>query len=372
MQETNGITTNSRAPAYIYAPANAAPVGKFYKTCVATCAIGDGLSADGLHCKVRDPDALAFFGAGNDRCLNRGPGVNAISNTQDAGYYYPKKMGPVVQAWYLTCKRSGPSSRSASSASPSASRGAPAQAKAAYSQAVSGSKPPKKSLNVMFPYPKEASARDVLICNYSGKRYYYQGGKEGAAMVSIDSMAVGDKCHAVGLAQACASADCWRRGHVAPCETGMCFTGSRKAVTAGITVVSTGEGSAVCTVVCMGTADQCKTNSVVYISPAHCGYVQVLPTQTQVVDFPPPYEYLPKLVFPYPTQWNAYPGAKAQGLTDTTITICNWSGHNYWYSTGDSTDEVRSNLQSTKSLAAWSGESSLMTRVKSMVACSLA
>jgi hypothetical protein len=82
LQETNGITTNSRAPAYIYAPANAAPVGKFYKTCVATCAIGDGLSADGTHCKVRDPDALAFFGAGNDRCLNRGPGVNAISNTQ--------------------------------------------------------------------------------------------------------------------------------------------------------------------------------------------------------------------------------------------------------------------------------------------------
>jgi len=60
----------------------------------------------------------------------------------------------------------------------------------------------------------------------------------------------------------------------------------------------------------------------------------------QVVNFPPPYQYLPKLVFPYPTQWNAYPGAKAQGLTDTTITICNWSGHNYWYSTGDSTDEV--------------------------------
>jgi len=141
--------------------------------------------------------------------------------------------------------------------------------------------------------------------------------------------------------QACASQDCWRRGHVAPCETGMCFAGSRKAVTAGITVVSTGEGSAVCTVVCMGTQDECKTNSVVYISPAHCGYVQVLPTQTEVVEFPPPYQYLPKLVFPYPTQWNAYPGAKPQGLTDTTITICNWSGHNYWFSTGDSTDEVR-------------------------------
>ena len=56
------------------------------------------------------------------------------------------------------------------------------------------------------------------------------------------------------------------------------------------------------------TQDECKTQSVVYISPAHCGYVQVLPTQTEVVEFPPPYQYLPKLVFPYPTQWNPYPG----------------------------------------------------------------
>ena len=67
LQEGNGITTNSRAPAYIYAPANAGPVGKFYKTCVPTCAIGDSLSAYGVHCLVRDPDALAFFGDGNDR-----------------------------------------------------------------------------------------------------------------------------------------------------------------------------------------------------------------------------------------------------------------------------------------------------------------
>ena len=86
--------------------------------------------------------------------------------------------------------------------------------------------------------------------------------------------------------------------------------------------------------------DECKTNSVVYISPAHCGYVQVLPTETEVVEFPPPYQALPKLVFPYPTQWQPYPGASSQGLTDTTITICNWSGHDYWFSTGDSTDEV--------------------------------
>ena len=46
-------------------------VGKFYKTCQATCAIGDTLSADGQHCLVRDEDALDFFGDGNDRCLNK-------------------------------------------------------------------------------------------------------------------------------------------------------------------------------------------------------------------------------------------------------------------------------------------------------------
>ena len=58
-------------------------------------------------------------------------------------------------------------------------------------------------------------------------------------------------------------------------------------------------------------------------------------------------QYLPKLVFPYPTQWNPYPGAKPRGLTDTTITICNWSGHSYWYSTGDSTDEAWKHGNST-------------------------
>ena len=39
--------------------------------------------------------------------------------------------------------------------------------------------------------------------------------------------------------------------------------------------VSAGEGSAVCTVVCMASQDACKANSVVYIAPAHCSFVQV-------------------------------------------------------------------------------------------------
>ena len=34
----NGITANSRAPQYIYAPANAAAVRALYASCAATCA----------------------------------------------------------------------------------------------------------------------------------------------------------------------------------------------------------------------------------------------------------------------------------------------------------------------------------------------
>ena len=334
--EGNGITAKSKAPVYIYAPINAWSVGKFYMTCKPTCALGDTLMKDNVHCNVKDGDALAFFGDGNERCLNKGPGVSSISNTKDAGFYYPQKMGPVIQAWYLTCKRG------AGGGGAGGGGGGDTTTKAAYSRAVAGdaARPPSKALNIMFPYPKEASADVVQICNYSGKRYYYQGGKEAAGMVTVESLNVGNKCQSIALADACASEDCWRRGHVAPCETGLCFVGSRKAVTAGITLVSTGDGAAVCTVVCMGTADACKTNSVVYISPAHCAYVQVLPTQTQVVDFPAPYDYLPKLVFPYPTEWTPFGGGKAVGLTDTTITICNWSGHNYWFSTGDDTEEA--------------------------------
>ena len=57
----NGITANSRAPQYIYAPANAAAVRAFYATCAATCAVGDTLSSDGVHCLVRHEDAPDFL-----------------------------------------------------------------------------------------------------------------------------------------------------------------------------------------------------------------------------------------------------------------------------------------------------------------------
>ena len=51
---------------------------------------------------------------------------------------------------------------------------------------------------------------------------------------------------------------------------------------------------------------------------------QVVPTQTPIVDFPPPYVSLPKLVFPYPTQWLPSPAAAPRPLADTSVTICNW------------------------------------------------
>jgi hypothetical protein len=284
----NGIVGNSRAPQFIYLPANSAAVRKFYQTCEATCAIGDALSSDGVHCHVIDPDALAFFGDGNDKCLNQGPGVDSISNTQDGGYYYPKKMGPVVQAWYLTCKRGraggfGAGGAPGGGGSGDGVGGERSDVQESYARAVKGQeKPSGVALNIMFPYPTEADTKSVLICNYSGKRYFYKGERDSAPMVGIDSISVNEKCHAVPLSEACQTRECWRRGHVAPCETGMCFAGSRKAVTAGITLVSTGEGNAVCTVVCLGSPDECKSKSVVYIAPTHCGYVQVLPTLTQV------------------------------------------------------------------------------------------
>ena len=56
----------------------------------------------------------------------------------------------------------------------------------------------------------------------------------------------------------------------------------------------------------------------------HAGPGQVVPTQTPIVDFPPPYVSLPKLVFPYPTQWLPSPAAAPRPLADTSVTICNW------------------------------------------------
>ena len=62
-------------------------------------------------------------------------GVNSISNTEDGGYYYPQKMGPVIQAWYLTCKnrRRGRGG------------GAGARVQQAYSDAVQGRSTKAKS-----------------------------------------------------------------------------------------------------------------------------------------------------------------------------------------------------------------------------------
>jgi len=47
---------DERQNAYVYPPNYSKAVTSFYETCVATCAVGDALSADGVHCKV-----LLFF-----------------------------------------------------------------------------------------------------------------------------------------------------------------------------------------------------------------------------------------------------------------------------------------------------------------------
>ena len=74
-------------------------------------------------------------------------------------------------------------------------------------------------------------------------------------------------------------------------------------------MVNSGGGKGVCTVICTAGKDLCKTNTVVYIAPTHCTYVQVVHSALSIVDFPAPYQNLPKVLRPYPeySRANSYP-----------------------------------------------------------------
>uniref|UniRef100_A0A7S4HBQ3 Uncharacterized protein n=1 Tax=Guillardia theta TaxID=55529 RepID=A0A7S4HBQ3_GUITH len=201
-------------------------------------------------------------------------------------------------------------------------------------------KPARHGVQILFPYPKRADRMSITLCNYADRTYFYKGGKKGSEKVAVPSVGVGEACMSIPLDQACKDEVCWERGAVAPCETRSCFLNSAKAVTAGISVVSSGQGSAVCTVVCTASKAECKTTTAVYIAPAHCAYVQVLPSAVDLVEFPAPYDSMAKVVFPYPTKWKPGPGSSTRKLSPTTISICNWGYEDYWFSTGDSTDEA--------------------------------
>uniref|UniRef100_A0A7S0ERX5 Uncharacterized protein n=1 Tax=Hanusia phi TaxID=3032 RepID=A0A7S0ERX5_9CRYP len=200
--------------------------------------------------------------------------------------------------------------------------------------------PPRHGVQILFPYPKGADKMSITLCNFADRTYYYKGGKRGSEKVALPSVGVGETCMSIPLDQACKDEVCWERGAVAPCETRSCFLNSAKAVTAGISVVSSGQGSAVCTVICTAPKAECKTMTTVYIAPAHCSYVQVLPSAVDLVEFPAPYNNMPKVVFPYPTKWKPGPESSTRKLSPTTISICNWGYEDYWFSTGDSTDEA--------------------------------
>ena len=307
---------DERQNAFVYPPNYAKDVRAFYGTCVATCALGDSLSPDGVHCKVKFRPALNFFEMGDGRCRSDAPGMQSISNTEDGGYYYPMSHGPMVQAWYRTCVQArsaaapGGRGRSSSALSRTGSSGI-AGGGAGTQRSARGAL--QTGSEVLFPYPSEAGSGSVVICNYSGKRYYW--GKSGIGDTAVESVEKGGRCTAMPLEEACSDSVCWHRGWVSPCKSQSCFKGSARQVNAGIDVVSSGGGKGVCTVICTAEKDMCKTSTVVYIAPLHCTYVQVVHSSLSIIDFPPPYENLPKITFPYPRP----------SLDGTSIYICNYS-----------------------------------------------
>lgn len=176
---------------------------------------------------------------------------------------------------------------------------------------------------VLFPYPKQAGSKSVVICNYSGKKYFW--GKSGQGDKAIEDVKKGEECTTIPLEETCSDSVCWHRGWVSPCRSQSCFKGSAREVNAGIDVVNSGGGKGVCTVICTAGKDLCKTNTVVFIAPMHCTYVQVVHSALSIVDFPAPYQNLPKITFPYPRP----------ALDGTSIYICNYSGDEYFFSTND-------------------------------------
>mmetsp|Transcript_66278 Transcript_66278/g.138138 ORF Transcript_66278/g.138138 Transcript_66278/m.138138 type:complete len:598 (-) Transcript_66278:79-1872(-) len=300
-----------------YPPSESDTMRDFYTTCTTSCAMGDGLSADGNHCIVANSDALSYLTSGIGSCDGRGEGLQSIGHTQDVGFYYPKQHGAVVEAWYLTCKQAKSQAGSA-----------------AHSSMMSGVTAPPTT--IFFPYPSSVSLNSVVICNYSGKKYYYEGKVEGVKH-AVEPVELDGECTSFPLSDACQDNICWNRGTVAPCKSAHCHTTSATDVNAGIVVVpGGGAGRSDCHALCTAAQAQCETATLVIIAPAHCATVQILPMLISqldaTLDFPKPFTNLPKVTFPYPLNPDA-----------TSIFICNYSGQDFWFSTDDSTQTAWEN-----------------------------
>ena len=178
---------------------------------------------------------------------------------------------------------------------------------------------------IVFPYPYDAGLSAVVLCNYAGKDYWFEGAAD-QSVVQVPPVMMGEHCSMVALSQACKDKTCFHRGSVKPC-TGT-QTCSSHQVTAGINVVSGGSGSATCTVNCPLSDVMCKASTVVIISPANCQNVQVTSLTNAPELFPAPYNNLPTLMFPYPKK-----------VVPSSVIICNHSGERYWYAWDDATEQ---------------------------------
>jgi len=177
---------------------------------------------------------------------------------------------------------------------------------------------------IIFPYPSQTSLTSIVICNYAGEDYWYQG-KETGKEIHIPSVKMGDTCKSIPLSEACKDSSCWQRGNVKPCSAAESCT--ERQITAGVNVISGGGGSSTCIIRCPNSKLMCQAATAVFISPADCEDVKVIPQSSTTSLFPAPYSNLPLLAFPYPSN-----------IKPSSVAICNHSGKRYWYSWDDSTE----------------------------------
>lgn len=179
----------------------------------------------------------------------------------------------------------------------------------------------------MFHYPYDAGLSAVVICNHAGKDFWFEG-QAGGKDVHVPAVMMGEKCTVVPLSEACKDATCFHRGDVKPCSGTQTCGAQTRQVTAGVNVVSGGEGSATCVVHCPLSNLMCQASTVVFISPSNCQDVQVVPSSNVPALFPAPYNNLPTLMFPYPKK-----------VVPASVIICNHSGERYWYAWDDATEK---------------------------------
>lgn len=137
---------------------------------------------------------------------------------QDGGQYYTVENGALVQDWYSTCSAQRMDSTIRGAAAEKALQAIPQKSRIPDTSAGGA--------EVVFPYPRTASPTRVMICNYSGKDYWWSRSKAGVSsggeLVRIPSVVAGSGCASVDLAEACSDRSCWERSeHFLPPYSGL-------------------------------------------------------------------------------------------------------------------------------------------------------